>query len=384
MAKIPGEYRFRNGSRVLARVITQDYFTKERSVIFSKESDPKFYSLEVHEFGRMLAVPEQEQNISLYRSLFRGREDVYANRWFNQKLNQYSYSPTYIWQQEPSDKGKVAIDEHGNRLYRPLTDDKIRRHLNGQDFLGIYPILKDETCYFVALDFDKKEWKTAAVGLCHIAKSFDIEVHLERSQSGNGAHVWIFFKEAIACKTARKLATLLLTKAIMKNPQLSFACFDRIFPSQDTLPELKSKSMGNLIALPLQGNRLAQGNSAFLDQNLEPYEDQWRYLATIKRYSQNEVTDFIERITPTCDLAFFGSEKDDTIDLLTEIPSKVEKVTVKAANVLTIEKAELDKTTLARLKGLASFRNPEFYRKQAMRMSTYQLPRIISLYSGSR
>ena len=381
MAKIPGEYKFKDGSRVLARVVVQDYFTKERAVIFSKENDPKYYSLEVHEFGRMLAVPEQKQNISLYRSLFQGREDVYANRWFNKKLNRFSYSPTYIWKRDPQlGKSKIAEDEHGNRRYQALTDDKVRRHLNGQDFLGVYPILKDETCYFVALDFDKKEWKTAAVSLLHIAQTLGIEAHLERSQSGNGAHVWIFFKEAIPCKMARKLASSLLTKTIMENPQLSFACFDRIFPSQDTLPGPKSKSFGNLIALPLQGNRLAQGNSAFLDEDLLPYEDQWQYLANINRYSREEVSNFIERIVSTYELAFFESEKEESIDLLKEVPPKMEKLTIQSSNVLTIDKAELDKQTLARLKGLASFHNPEFYQKQAMRMSTYQLPRIISLY----
>lgn len=141
------------------------------------------------------------------------------------------------------------------------------------------PPLQDETCHFVAVDFDKASWREDCIAFRQTGRTFNIQLALERSRSGNGAHAWIFFDGPVEARLARQLATALLTRTMENRPELSLASYDRLFPSQDTLPK---GGFGNLIALPLQGQSRREGNTVFLDEHLEPIPDQWKFLLDIE------------------------------------------------------------------------------------------------------
>lgn len=379
MVRFPKKYQLKNGTQVIARTIVEDYWTKKRSIIFQKESEGKFFSLTLDQFADILSKEPVNENISLYRDLFKGRTDIYANRYYNKKLQKEVYSPVYKWQWIPQKgRSEIQTDKEGDRVYEKLTNEAIMAHLNGNKFLGIYPILENDMCYFLVLDFDKTEWQEAAVALKRISEEYGLKATIEKSQSGNGAHVWFFFQEAIACKLARKLGTLLLTKAMSLNADLSFSCFDRMFPSQDTLPK---KGLGNLIALPLQGNRVLEQKSLFLDEKLQPQKNQWDFLATIPKYSKKKIEKIAAEWSEQKELHYFTQEETEQVDLLNEDKKSIkEPLVITKSDWLEIEEKQLSKKSLLQLKGLASFRNPEFYQRQAMRRSTYNYPRIISLF----
>src|SRR5699024_3918887 len=219
-------------------------------------------------------------------------------------------------------RSEIQTDKDGNRIYKKLTDDAISAHLNGEKFLGIYPILENDACYFCALDFDKTEWQEAAVAVQKISEQYGLRATIEKSQSGNGAHVWYFFQEPITCKLARSLGTLLLTKTMSLNAELSFSCFNRMFPSQDTLPK---KGLGNLIALPLQGNRVLEKKSLFLDERLRPHENQWGFLTTIPRYSKKTIETIVTELGEQNELYYFTQEASKQVDLLKEDESSIKE-----------------------------------------------------------
>ena len=224
------------------------------------------------------------EKIRLFRSLFRGRTDVYALRWHSEKAQKSGYSPVCAneWRPGLCEKGRVPCAKCPNRVLRPLDDAAIYRHLagrdaQGRDVVGLYPMLSDETCYLLALDFDDANWQDCARAIADVCRAHSIPFALERSRSGQGAHVWLFFAEAIPCAKARRLGDALLTAAMDTCGGISFTAYDRMFPNQDTLP---AGGFGNLIALPLQGQARRQGNSIFLNDSLTPYPDPWAFLST--------------------------------------------------------------------------------------------------------
>ena len=381
MVRFPKKYQLKDGTQVIAKTIIQDYWTKEKSVVFVKEFDETFYSLSLDEFAKIVAQEPINLDISLYKNLFKGRTDIFANRYYNKKQQRYVYAPVYQWEQEAGRSG-IKVDSNGNRVYEKFEDKFLINHLKGQKFLGVYPILKDDTCYFLALDFDKNEWEAAVKAVAEVSKSHGLTATIEKSQSGQGAHVWFFFEEALSCKLARRLGTLLLTQAMAVEPSISFSSFDRMFPSQDTLPK---RGFGNLIALPLQGNRVLEGKSVFLDENLNPYQNQWAYLASILKYSRKKVGSTIDQLDNENDLQYYKEERLQPIELLAENSEEMlDSLVVYESNVLTIRKDELTKKAILKLKGLSSFHNPEFYQRQTMRQPTYKYPRIISLFNESK
>ncbi len=216
-----------------------------------------------------------EEKISLFRQLFRGREDVYPKRW-ESKNNNSGYSPVCSneWNPAYCDKPHVKCNKCQNRQYVSLTDkvvsltDKvIYHHLAGKQTIGIYPILPGDLCWFLAVDFDGTEWVddvSAFFETCHVLQ---VPATLERSRSGNGGHVWIFFSEPIQASLARQLGSAILTKTMEKRHQIGLKSYDRLFPSQDTMPK---GGFGNLIALPLQKAPREKGNSVFLDSDFQP------------------------------------------------------------------------------------------------------------------
>lgn len=272
----------------------------------------------------------------------------------------------------------------------------IRNHLLGRDpsgpewkdfTAGVYPLLRDETCWFLAVDLDKSTWLEDAAAFLEICRIHDIPAALERSRSGNGGHVWIFFAEPIPARTARALGSYLLTRAMEQRPELGFESYDRFFPNQDTLPQ---GGFGNLIALPLQKRPRGTGNSVFLDEEFQPHLDQWAYLSSIRRMHLAEIEAILSEATEY--EALLGVkpvevEADDAPwkappsgmrkerPLTGPLPGRLSLV---SGNQIYIDKEELTPALRNRIVRLAAFQNPEFYRAQAMRFSTYDKPRIIS------
>jgi hypothetical protein len=232
-----------------------------------------------------------QEKIVLFRSLFRGREDIYAQRWESQD-GRTGYSPRTErdWQAyyaaKPADRKRVDKEARKNI---PLNDEAIHAHLAGKQTLGVYPLLLDETCWFLAVDFDKTTWKEDAAAFRATCRELDVPAALERSRSGNGAHIWIFFERPISAGLARRLGSLILTRTMERRHQLGLDSYDRFFPNQDTMPK---GGFGNLIALPLQKGPRESGFTEFLDDELRPYADQWTCLSSIRRVSQS----LIERL----------------------------------------------------------------------------------------
>lgn len=329
-----------------------------------------------------------EAKVSLFRSLFRGRDDVYAVRWEG-RSGKTGYSPAGVreWDSSPSQRGRKP-SFHYHKLF-PLSDEAIRDHLLGEQTIGIYPLLKDDTCWFVAVDFDKKSWEADACAFLMMCQELNVPASLERSRSGNGGHVWIFFSSPIQAAFARKFASALLTRTMKRHYTLGLDSYDRLFPSQDTMPK---GGFGNLIALPLQHGPRERSNSVFVDESLEPYDDQWAFLSSIKRLDQNAIQTLLRKLYPVGDVlnikystSDYGDESDPWIlppsgrlpdrDITDPLP---QSVSINLGNQIYIEKKGLPDIFLDRLIRLAAFQNPEFYKTQAMRLSTFGKPRVIA------
>jgi superfamily II DNA or RNA helicase len=329
-----------------------------------------------------------EDKIALFRSLFRGREDVYALRWEG-KNGKVGYSPACInhWSKCRCTKPKIRCPECNKRELLPLTNQAIFDHLAGKVMAGIYPLRVDETCWFLAIDFDKANWQDDTGAFLKVCADSKVPAALERSQSGNGAHIWIFFETSIPAIIARKLGCGLLTLAMQERHQLSLESYDRLFPNQDIMPK---GGFGNLIALPLQGQRRKQNNSVFIDENLNPHADQWDFLASIRKMTYDEVDSLVAQLSNTgqiIDIRASDEDEGNTTPWEKRSPKISEKlvfteplptsIQIIYANLIYIPKAELPSAILNRLKKIAAFQNPEFYRTQALRLSTYNKPRII-------
>ncbi|SEK50186.1 TOTE conflict system archaeo-eukaryotic primase domain-containing protein [Carnobacterium iners] len=310
------------------------------------------------------------KKIELYLSLFRGREDSYARRFIHSKTGKPGYAPAKLkpWDSE-------------SKEYAPLDSLVIEQHLRGELVAGIFPICLDDTCYFLAIDLDEAEWQRDASILRELCKNHEVPIAIERSRSGNGAHIWFFFEEALPAKVARKMGTLLITAAMSLNHQIDFNSYDRLFPNQDTLPK---GGFGNLIALPLQKKARIDGNSVFIDQNFQEYEDQWQFLSQTKKMTRKNVEQTIEAlineigstsILPVLDGENSRSDKQQLILEKKDFPKKVNYIKM---NQLYIKKEGLSQKALSMLKRMAAFQNPEFYQAQAMRKSTWQIQRMIS------
>jgi hypothetical protein len=216
-----------------------------------------------------------EQKIALFRSLFRGREDVYARRFESRRTGRHGYQPACAneWVRGVCEKPRIKCSECLVQRWLPLTDEVVRWHLSGRndegrDFVaGVYPMLVDETCCFLAADFDKASWPNDALAFLDTCRAVELPAALERSRSGNGAHVWLFFAEPVPAYLAEQLGATILTETMERRPEIGLDSYDRFFPSQDTLPH---GGFGNLIALPLQKRAREHGNSVFVDARFEP------------------------------------------------------------------------------------------------------------------
>jgi superfamily II DNA or RNA helicase len=328
------------------------------------------------------------QKISLFRSLFRGREDVYPKLWVSKKSGKQGYSPVCEneWARGLCRKPAVRCGDCENRKLSPLNDEVIQQHLDGHITIGTYPMLQDETCYFLAVDFDKHTWKDDVIAFMDTCKQNNIPASLERSRSGNGGHVWIFFSEPVPAMIARQMGTALITETMNQRHQLDMKSYDRLFPNQDTMPK---GGFGNLIALPLQKTPAESKNSIFIDNTFKPFSDQWDYLSKVRRMTRSEAHVFVEEVKRRGDVVGMDINQSGENEAPWESPrlrkrtlKKLvcplpEKISVVLANRIYINKDGLPAQLLNQIKWLAAFQNPEFYKKQRMRLSTALTPRVI-------
>ena len=322
------------------------------------------------------------EKISLFMSLFKGRDDVYAKRWQSND-GRSGYAPVCLneWQSGLCRKPAVKCFNCQHKSYDVLDEKAIEAHLRGSIVAGIYPMCQDDVCHFLAIDFDDDGWHKDISTLREVCFVFNVPVAIERSRSGSGAHAWFFFENRIPAHLARKFGSALLTYSMGRRHEITFKSYDRFFPSQNTMPK---GGFGNLIALPLQKKARERVNSIFIDEKFSPYADQWEFLAKIRKSSEDEIAALIPRLCNGNELGALKEadeelvkpwEKDRLKWAKTDFPKEVKIV---KANMIYIEKSGISQKALNVLKRLAAFKNPEFYKAQAMRMPTYNKPRIIS------
>lgn len=331
-----------------------------------------------------------DDKIKLFNSLFRGRSDVYAKRW-EKSDGKGGYSPLCLneWHKSLCNKPNIKCSVCSNKLYDKLDNDVINKHLRGEITVGIFPMLEDETCYFLAIDFDDGKWQEDILVIREICYDLGIPFAIERSRSGNGAHMWFFFEEKVAAYIARQFGSALLTYSMERRYQLSFSSYDRLFPNQDYMPK---GGLGNLIALPLQKIPRQNNNSIFVDENFNGYKDQWAYLSSVKKITKGKLENYLLKLSINGDLGYLNNNKNENekpwkqnkiieeIDKV-DLPKNIELV---KANMLYLKKEGLKNSVLNKIKRFAAFKNPDFYRNQAMRLSTYNKPRIISLSEDTK
>ena len=327
---------------------------------------------------------DSTSKIKLFMSLFKGRNDVYAKKWENKKKGTSGYSPVCLnqWRVGFCDKPKTSCPKCANQLYETLDEHVMENHLRGSIVAGVYPMLPDETCHFLAMDFDEAGWQDDITMVREVCAEFDIPVGVERSRSGNGGHLWFFFENRFPAALARRFGSAILTFSMNRRHEIHFKSYDRLFPSQDTISK---GGFGNLIALPLQKSARKNNNSEFVGENLESYSDQWAFLSSIQKISENRIETLVHELCHGHELGVLKIDEEDTQKPWEKHPSVSlkksdfpEQIDIVKANMLFIPKSNISQRALNRLKRLASFKNPMFYRQQAMRLSTYGHSPIIS------
>lgn len=314
--------------------------------------------------------------IHLFRSLFRGRKDAYATG-FLMKDGKIGYSPVCanIWKRGLCRKGKVkrACDRCPSRKFVPMDDKTLINHFMGKDarfrdVVGLYPMTQQSGCFLLVADFDDEGWQEAASAYRDSCMRMGLSCSVERSRSGTGAHVWIFFEEEVSATKARQLGFMILDDARRHCSRIGFASYDRLFPTQDTLSK---DGLGNLIALPLQGAAVAQGNSVFVDEGFHPYPDQWAYLSSIKLVSTEELDLVLKRQAEAHRLSRASDHPQSHAAL------SGGEIEVRLKGMVEIPRAGLTQPMVADLERMAALANPEFFIKQRMHERIWNTPRFL-------
>ena len=332
----------------------------------------------------------------------RGRKDVYDLRYTNPKTGKNGYYTQCFnrWDRgcHIQKKDGVRCKDCELRAYKPVTLPLIKAHMNGtdpngNDVVAIYPMLENNLCQLLVFDFDNHAkgaeqedyaniddgWKEEINALRHICKNLDVDAAVERSRSGRGAHLWIFFKEMVPARLARRFGFALLEKGAESVNLKSFKYYDRMIPTQDALPE---GGLGNVIALPLQGMALKSGNSAFIDENWNAYEDQLNVLAGTRRLTRQGIEDYLSLWYSTGSIS-----EDNGTDAPWDKNSEIEAGSVKGvvrivlADRIYIDSTGMSNKTKRQLRRMATFSNKQYFQNQAMDMPNYDESRFI--YLGS-
>src|SRR5256712_9861867 len=330
------------------------------------------------------------EKVALFRSMFRGRDDVWPKLWTNVKTGRKGYAPACAneWVRDVCEKPRIKCGECPNQAFLAVEDRVILDHLQGRHVVGVYPLLIDETCWFLAADFDKASWTDDVAAFAETCRVNGLPAAVERSRSGNGAQVWFFFSAPVAAPAARKMGCYLITETMSRRHQLPMGSYDRLFPNQDTLPR---GGFGSLIALPLQYGPRQLGNTVFVDDRFVPHPDQWQVLSE-HPFIEPATAGIAPRHATRRGLVV-GVRRSDTTDAdssepWTRRPSRQPPGGVRAplpregraglAQRLFVAKGGLAPTHLNQIKRLAAFQNPEFYKKQSLRLSTALTPRVVA------
>lgn len=327
-----------------------------------------------------------QEKIDFFLSLFRGRSDLYAKRYYNLKTGKSGYVPACRneWLPGICDKKAYRCPECPNRAFKPLSAQTARSHLMGKDefcrdVVGIYPMLKDDRTWLLAVDFDEDTWREDVSAFRETCISCGVIPAVERSRSGNGAHVWFFFSEPVAAADARRFGSGLLTQAMARRHELCFQSYDRLFPSQDAVPK---GGFGNLIALPFQGRAQREGNTLFVDEQFVPHTDQWAFLCTLHKITPEELTEYLTHLCVDGDMGVMLESTEQKPWPSRRKPKKLARrdFPVQArsmiSNLIYVDKIGFSQRALNAVKRLAAFKNSEFYKKQAMRLPVYNTPRV--------
>ena len=366
------EARIRVDDELAAIELRLSELEKEKATLLSRKK-------ELHKAASRptLSHLTPSQKIELFRKLFRGRTDVHAIRWQGAGgRSGYAVACENEWVPNICQKPKIKCGECPHRKFKPLDFNAVYDHLSGKHVAGLYPLLADSSCYLLAVDFDKDDWRADVRALAQACRGEGIPYLVEVSRSGAGAHLWIFFSEAVSAGSARALGFKLLNKAMELHPSLSFDSYDRLFPNQDTMPD---GGFGNLIALPLQHEARSRGCTVFVDDELTPYADQWTLLREQKALSSAQLREKIGRepdsdFTEEVSMPWEQSSPVET-GIITGCP---ESITLILANHIYMKLSGIPGPLAARVKRMASFANPVFFKTQALRFSTRGIPRYIS------
>lgn len=374
--------------RRLAELAAEVLKTEEELVALASDEQLKFGEPTASATTATPRTPAEK--IALFLDLFGTRRSVYPKRWANDKTGKSGYSPACDneWRPAICQKPKVKCAECLHQRFPPLDERAVEAHLRGTHTLGVYAIGTDDTCRFLAADFDGEGWKDDVLAYREAAGRVGVTAAIERSRSGNGAHAWIFFAEPVPAAAARRLGTILVAKASALRPTLSLSAYDRLFPNQDTLPV---GGFGNLIALPLAKEPRQHGNTLFVDAKMEVFEDQWAYLAGLQRIGREGLEKILAGIAP---LAPLPPSSTNSLALDHEFVLQSDaavldlshprirngmisgEVTVRLDAGIHLPRS-LPAPVLAGLRRLAVLPNPVFHEKLRLRFSTFDTPRFL-------
>ncbi len=292
------------------------------------------------------------------------------------------------WVEGKCRKPEIKCSKCVYKEYVPLSTEILSGHLAGKQVIGIYPMLPDDSCYFLAVDFDGEGWKDNVFTFKETCRKHNVPTGIERSRSGNGAHAWIFFHDKVPARTARQMGSFLITETMNSCYRMSMGSYDRIFPNQDNLPQ---EGLGNLIALPFQKHAAAKGNTLFIDENGKCYDDQWDFLSKIGRMPVKQAEELAADASVAGKIIGVRAGFEETTEeespwerlpsgkskrplIMDSLPSSIDIV---SADRLYMEIKNMPSPFLNQVKRLAAFQNPQFYKLQNLRKSTSLVPRVI-------
>lgn len=319
-----------------------------------------------------------DRKLQLFRFLFKGREDVFATRW---EITAHSpggegksgYMPAYLYDPYRYKAHKMkggTFQSYTDKKYLPLTDDQLIKHLNGEQLIGIYPLLQDNTSWFIAADFDKQNWIVDSQKFLECCKAKNIPAYLERSRSGKGGHVWVFFSQAYSAFKSRRIFLAILTKSGVVSVFDKNSSFDRLFPNQDML---SGKGLGNLIALPLHKLALNEGNSCFIDpETLMPFPDQWNFLSRIEKVNIK----LLEEVYSAISDIGSGKEKKNK-------PGGNSELIVSLDNALRLNRSAIPLALINFIKEELNFTNLAFIIKKKAGKNTFGTERFFRFMEES-